>query len=69
MGMNPATHQFEELGTAQMVEDARAKGWKIFKIGERVTVNGTDFVVQDIAPTKLTLRPFGLAQLANVSGL
>jgi len=61
--MNPDTHRFEELGTAAAVEAAYAKGWKVFKIGEKVTVNGTDFAVQDIGPTKLTLRPFGPTRL------
>jgi hypothetical protein len=39
---------------------AQSKKWKIFKMGERVTLNGTDFTVTDIQPTKLVLRPFGL---------
>lgn len=63
--MNPATHQFEELGTDAMVKEALAKGWKVFKPGERVTVNGTDFVVEDIQPRKLTLRPYGLTQFVG----
>jgi hypothetical protein len=69
MAMNPETHHFEDLGTDQMLKDAVSKGWKIFRIGEKVTVNGVDFAVQDIAPTKLTLRPYGLTQLANMSGI
>ena len=58
--MNPETHQFEHLDTEEALGIARAKGWKIFKTGEKVTLNGTDFTVQDIQPTKLVLRPFGL---------
>jgi hypothetical protein len=66
MAMNPETHQFEELSTQEALKAAFAKGWKVFKIGERVEVNGTSFRVEDIAPTKLTLRPWGLTQLAKV---
>ena len=58
--MNPDTHQFEPLDIPQALDSARTKGWKIFKTGEKVTLNGTDFTVQDIQPTKLVLRPFGL---------
>ena len=60
MGMNPETHHFEQLDTPQAFESAESKGWKIFKTGEKVTLNGTDFTVVDIQPTKLVLRPFGL---------
>jgi hypothetical protein len=60
MGMNPETHHFEPLDTPQAFESAKSKGWKIFKTGEKVTLNGTDFSVVDIQPTKLVLRPFGL---------
>ena len=60
MGMNPETHMFEQLDTPEALGVAHTKGWKIFKTGEKVTLNGTDFTVQDIQPTKLVLRPFGL---------
>ena len=69
MAMNPETHQFEDLGTEQIFKDAISKGWKIFKFGQKVTVNGIDFTVEDISPRKLTLRPYGLTQLANMSGI
>jgi len=65
MGMNPETHRFESLDSPEALEIARGKGWKIFKAGQKVTVNGTDFVVVDIQPTKLVLRPFGLQVLAD----
>lgn len=61
--MNPETHQFEELSTPELLKAAGIKGWKIFTIGERVTVGGVDFRVEDISPTKLILRPYGLTQL------
>jgi len=60
MGMNPDTHMFEPLDSPAALENAHAKKWKIFKTGEKVTLNGTDFSVVDIQPTKLVLRPFGL---------
>jgi hypothetical protein len=60
MGMNPETHRFEPLDSPAALETAQAKKWKIFKTGEKVTLNGTSFTVVDIQPTKLVLRPFGL---------
>jgi hypothetical protein len=63
MAMNPRTHRLEELHTDEAEKAAGAKGWKIFKVGEKVTVNGTDFSVTEISPTKLTLRPYGLTML------
>jgi len=65
MGMNPDTHQFEPLESLAAVEQAHLKGWKIFKTGEKVTLNGTDFTVTDIQQTKLVLRPFGLGLMAK----
>jgi hypothetical protein len=59
MGMNPETHRFEELATDEMVKEAHRKGWKVFAIGEKVTIKQTDFIVVDISPNKLVLRPYG----------
>jgi hypothetical protein len=49
--MNPETHRFEELGDPAALAGAKAKGWKIFKTGEKVTVNGTDFAMGPISPS------------------
>jgi Protein of unknown function (DUF2829) len=67
MGMNPDTHQFERLDSLEAFKTAEAKRWKIFKVGEKVTLNGTDFSVQDIQPNKLVLRPYGLSELTAAS--
>ena len=72
MGMNPDTHMFEPLDSPAAFNAAQRKNWKIFKTGEKVTLNGTDFTVADIQPTKLVLRPFGLNTVNSdpvVSGL
>ena len=60
MGMNPETHQFEHLGSDTAVAEAIGRGWKVFKIGETLTLKDTKFTVQDISPRKLVLRPYGL---------
>lgn len=65
MGMNPETHRFEELVDDSALKSAYAKGWKVFKIGEKVTFKETDFTVVDISPTKLILRPYGITQLTG----
>ena len=59
MGMNPDTRQFEALDSPAALEVAQSKGWKIFRTGEKITLQGIDFTVSDIQPTKLTLRPWG----------
>ncbi|MGO9124678.1 MAG: crAss001_48 related protein, partial [Terriglobales bacterium] len=63
--MNPDTHNFEPLDSPAAFEVAKAKGWKIFKTGEKVTLKETDFTVIDIQPNKLILRPFGSEALKN----
>lgn len=57
--MNPNTHQFEPLDSPAAVERAHAENWKIFKMGETVTIKDTKFSVKDISPNKLVLRPYG----------
>jgi hypothetical protein len=69
MGMNPDTHRFEQLDTPELFELAKAKGWKIFKVGEKVTLRETDFSVVDIAPNKLVLRPWGESPLKTAADL
>ena len=65
MGMNPETHRFEELVDEPALQKAYARGWKIFAVGEKVTLKGTDFSVVDIQPTKLVLRPYGTTNLVT----
>jgi len=57
--MNPDTHRFEQLDTDDAVKEAFGKGWKVFAIGEKVTIKDTHFTVVDISPNKLVLRPYG----------
>ena len=59
MGMNPETHRFEELVDDAAIQKAYGRGWKVFAIGEKVTIKETDFTVVDISPNKLVLRPYG----------
>ena len=59
MAMNPETHRFEELVDEEAVQKAYGKGWKVFALGEKVTIKDTDFTVIDISPNKLILRPYG----------
>lgn len=59
MGMNPETHKFEELADEPAMRAAYARSWKVFAIGEKVTIKQTDFSVVDISPNKLVLRPYG----------
>lgn len=65
MGMNPETHRFEELVDEPALQRAYAKGWKVFAIGEKVTIKDTHFSVVDISPNKLVLRPWGTDQLTT----
>lgn len=57
--MNPETHRFEELVDDEAVQKAYGRGWKVFALGEKVTIKQTDFTVVDISPNKLVLRPYG----------
>jgi hypothetical protein len=59
MGMNPETHRFEELVDEEAIQKAYGRGWKVFAIGEKVTIKDTNFTVVDISPNKLVLRPYG----------
>ena len=59
MGMNPETHRFEELVDEEAIKKAYGRGWKVFALGEKVTIKDTDFSVIDISPNKLVLRPYG----------
>jgi hypothetical protein len=59
MGMNPETHRFEELVDEEAIRKAYGRGWKVFALGEKVTIKDTDFSVVDISPNKLVLRPYG----------
>ena len=61
--MNPETHRFEELVDEPARQQAYARGWKVFAIGEKVTIKETDFTVVDISPNKLVLRPWGSSSL------
>jgi hypothetical protein len=63
MGMNPDTRMFEELPTAELLKQAQLRGWKVFSIGEKVTLKQTDFSVVDISPNKPVLRPWGESPL------
>ena len=59
MAMNPETHRFEELVDEEAIKKAYGRGWKVFALGEKVTIKETDFSVIDISPNKLVLRPYG----------
>lgn len=63
--MNPDTNRFEMIpGDDEHLLKAYLKGWKVFAIGEKVTIKETDFTVTDISPNKLTLRPYGNVNLS-----
>jgi hypothetical protein len=63
--MNPDTNRFEEIpGDDEHLLKAYLKGWKVFAIGEKVTIKETDFTVVDISPNKLVLRPYGNVNLS-----
>ena len=66
--MNPYTHQFEPLDSPAAVERAHTENWKIFKMGETITIKDTKFTVKDISPNKLVLRPHG-SGLENLESL
>jgi hypothetical protein len=61
--MNPETNRFEPAANDEDLLRAYARGWKVFAIGEKVTIKDTDFSVVDISPTKLVLRPYGQINL------
>jgi hypothetical protein len=54
MGYDAETQQFQEL------TDEEAKTWKkgpIFHIGEEITLKGVVFLVADVAPGQIKLKP------------
>lgn len=54
MGWNPESQQLEELNPEQ------AKNWTkgpVFRVGEDIELKGVTFIVVDIAPSQIKLKP------------
>lgn len=54
MGWDPDTQQLQELSAEQ------AKDWTkgpVFRVGEEVELKGLTFIISDIAPGQMKLKP------------
>ncbi len=65
MGMNPDTGLFEQL-TAAQADDKRRAGWPVFEIGEKISVRGWLFEVEECEGRSLKLRGVGPDQMATL---
>ena len=54
MGWDPDTQQLQELSAEQAASWSKGP---VFKTGEEVTIKGLIFIITDIAPGQIKMRP------------